>query len=298
MCIQFFQIWREHDVVCMWAVCVNVQTLENHPEMQNIIACIYIYMHCISRHALSQTCIYMYMHGISHSGRGSGFQMSSSPTVTVTDWQWRSGSRPGWTRDLDMPPRRQLHQQSGQCIYITNMQNLNPALFCILILGFAYYNAYWCIYMQNNMHNMLYNMQINSAGFRFCIFCILQYAKYAKYAKKYAKICNSICSICKIICKIIVQGVYSAYFAYCNMQNMQNMPWYYDDFCVFCILLHIFFHILHIFCTFLHIAAYFLPYSTYFLAYCFIFSFWNAALASTGNVWHDQLPAPHWTEHK
>ena len=61
MCIQFFQIWREHDVVCMWAVCVNVQTLENHPEMQNIIACIYIYMHCISRHALSQTCIYMYM---------------------------------------------------------------------------------------------------------------------------------------------------------------------------------------------------------------------------------------------
>ena len=77
MCIQFFQIWREHDVVCMWAVCVNVQTLENHPEMQNIIACIYIYMHCISRHALSQTCIYMYMHGISHSGRGSGFQMKT-----------------------------------------------------------------------------------------------------------------------------------------------------------------------------------------------------------------------------
>ena len=75
MCIQFFQIWREHDVVCMWAVCVNVQTLENHPEMQNLIACIYMYMHSISRHALSQTCIYMYMHGISHSGRGSGFQM-------------------------------------------------------------------------------------------------------------------------------------------------------------------------------------------------------------------------------
>ena len=82
MCIQFFQIWREHDVVCMWAVCVNVQTLENHPEMQNIIVCIYIDMHCISRHALSQTCIYMYMHGISHSGRGSGFQMKSLAAVT------------------------------------------------------------------------------------------------------------------------------------------------------------------------------------------------------------------------
>ncbi len=75
------------------------------------------------------------------------------------------------------------HQQSGQCLYITNMQNLNPALFCILILGFAYYYAYWCIYMQNNMQNMLHNMQINSAGFRFCIFCILQYAKYAEYVK-------------------------------------------------------------------------------------------------------------------
>jgi len=81
MCIQFCQIWREHDhVVCMWAVCVNVQTLENHPEMQYIIVCIYSYMHCISRHALSQTCIYMYMHGISHSGRGSGFQMKTLQT--------------------------------------------------------------------------------------------------------------------------------------------------------------------------------------------------------------------------
>jgi hypothetical protein len=28
------------------------------------------------------------------------------------------------------------------CIYITNMQNMNPALFCILILGFAYYFPY------------------------------------------------------------------------------------------------------------------------------------------------------------
>jgi len=66
---------------------VNVQTLENHPEMQYIIVCIYIYMHGISRHALSQTCIYMYMHGISHSGRGSGFQM-----------MLRAGRRPAASR--------------------------------------------------------------------------------------------------------------------------------------------------------------------------------------------------------
>ena len=59
----------------MWQVCVNVQTLENHPEMQYIIVCIYSYMHCISRHALPQTCIYSYMHCISKNGRGSGFQM-------------------------------------------------------------------------------------------------------------------------------------------------------------------------------------------------------------------------------
>jgi hypothetical protein len=71
-------------------------------------------------------------------------------------------------------------QQSGQCIYITNMQNMNPALFCILILGFAYFFAYWCIYMQKNMLN---NMQKNSAGFIFCIFFILQYAEYAEYVK-------------------------------------------------------------------------------------------------------------------
>ncbi len=75
-------------------------------------------------------------------------------------------SRLGWWR-----------QQSGQCIYITNMQNMNPALFCILIWGFAYYLAYYCRYKQNNMQNMQNNMQKNSAGFIFCIFCILQYAK-------------------------------------------------------------------------------------------------------------------------
>jgi hypothetical protein len=77
-----------------------------------------------------------------------------------------------------------LHQQSGQCIYITNMQNMNPALFCILIFGFAYYLAYYCIYKQNNMHNMQNSMQKNSAGF--------------------------------------IES-YSAYSAYCNMQNRLNM---------------------------------------------------------------------------
>jgi len=77
------------------------------------------------------------------------------------------------------------HQQleSGQCIYITNMQNLNMALFYILFLEFAYYFAYCGIYMQNNMYNMQNNMQKNSAMFRFCIFCILQYAQYAEYVK-------------------------------------------------------------------------------------------------------------------
>ncbi len=75
------------------------------------------------------------------------------------------------------------HQQSGQCIYITNMQNLNSALFYILILELAYYFAYWRIYMQNNMYNMQNNMQENSALFRFCIFCTLQYAEYAEYVK-------------------------------------------------------------------------------------------------------------------
>ena len=69
---------------------MNVQTLENHPEMQNIIACIYIYMHCISRHALSQTCIYMYMHGISHSGRGSGFQMCRTCDIQDVDIRHRT----------------------------------------------------------------------------------------------------------------------------------------------------------------------------------------------------------------
>jgi hypothetical protein len=75
------------------------------------------------------------------------------------------------------------HQQSGQCIYITNMQNLNSALFYILDLEFACYFADWRIYIQNNMYNMQNNMQKNSALFRFCIFCILKYAQYAEYVK-------------------------------------------------------------------------------------------------------------------
>ncbi len=33
------------------------------------------------------------------------------------------------------------------------------------------------------MHNMLNNMQKNSAGFMFCTFFILQYAEYAEYVK-------------------------------------------------------------------------------------------------------------------
>ena len=40
------------------------------------------------------------------------------------------------------------HQQSGECIYMTEIENIHPALFCILILGFAYYIAYIC----NDLH--------------------------------------------------------------------------------------------------------------------------------------------------
>ncbi len=90
----------------------------------------------------------------------------------------------GKVRNMDKKQHQhQQTEQSGQCIYITNMQNMNPALFCILILGFAHYFACWCIYMQNDMQNMPNNMQKNSAGFIFCIFCILQHSKHAEYVK-------------------------------------------------------------------------------------------------------------------
>ncbi len=48
------------------------------------------------------------------------------------------------------------------------------------------------------MHNMLNNMQKNSAGFTLCIFCILQYAEYAEYVTEYAAVlvCKTICTIC------------------------------------------------------------------------------------------------------
>ncbi len=78
-----------------------------------------------------------------------------------------SQASPPSSQERPAEPARPLpHQQSGQCIHIsTNMQNMNPALFCILILGFAYFLAYCCIYKQNNMHNMQNNMQENSADF-------------------------------------------------------------------------------------------------------------------------------------
>jgi hypothetical protein len=52
----------------------------------------------------------------------------------------RVTDRHGTRRDSGSPGPD--HQQSGQCIYITNMQNLNIALFYILFLEFAYYFAY------------------------------------------------------------------------------------------------------------------------------------------------------------
>ena len=109
------------------------------------------------------------------------------------------------------------HQQSGECIYMQNMQNMDSALFCILVSAFAYYFAYysiffcilWCI-----LHCIL--------------FCILQHINLHIYAP-----------ICKIICQKIVHCPYSAYSAYCYMQNMQNMQLnmqkYVNEYAVICI---------------------------------------------------------------
>ena len=60
-------------------------------------------MHCISRHALSQTCIYMYMHGISHSGRGSGFQMQWRPIRRALTSQFNTSTHR--RRSFRFPPR-------------------------------------------------------------------------------------------------------------------------------------------------------------------------------------------------
>jgi hypothetical protein len=58
-------------------------------------------------------------------------------------------------RDGPADSRRteRLNQQSGECIYITNMQNMDSALFCILVLGFAYFLHIGfgvCIYNNNS----------------------------------------------------------------------------------------------------------------------------------------------------
>ena len=100
----------------------------------------------------------------------SGTVMTLASVRAAAHWAVISNYRPSFIRVVNcghplspqapLPPSpTELHQQSGQCIYTTNMQNMNPALFCILILGFPYFFAYWCIYMQNNMHNMLNTMQ-------------------------------------------------------------------------------------------------------------------------------------------
>jgi len=128
-----------------------------------------------------------------------------------------------------------MHQQSGECIYMQNMQNIDSELFCILISAIAYYFAYYSI-LFCILHCILH-----------CILCcILQHIILHIYA-----------SICQIICQIIVHCLYSAYSAYCYMQNMQNMQWNVTD--IFCIL-----------SIFQHIPTY---WSAYFLAYFNIFSF-------------------------
>ena len=93
------------------------------------------------------------------------------------------------------------HQQSGECIYMQNMQNIDSEVFCILISAIAYYFAYYSIFfciLYCILHSIL--------------FCILQHINLHIYAP-----------ICKIICQKILHCLYSAYSAYCYMQNMQNM---------------------------------------------------------------------------
>ena len=53
-------------------------------------------------------------------------------------WQLRQAASSS-SRSTGVP-----HQQSGRCIYITNMQNMNLPLFCILDLGPAYFLTYIC----------------------------------------------------------------------------------------------------------------------------------------------------------
>ena len=104
---------------------------------------------------------------------------------------------------------------------------MDSALFCILVLGFAYFFVHTgfrvCIYMQNNMQNMQNNMQKNSALSIFCIFCVLLYAKYAEYDKG-----------------IFLHIVLHIFFAYCCIFSY-----------VFCIVSCIFLHVIFIFCIYM-----------------------------------------------
>ena len=120
--------------------------------------------------------------------------------VCTSTWRYIPRLRHGSSYQYEPPctflkSRYPYHQQSGRCIYMHNMQNMDPALLCISIYGVAYFFAY-------------------SA---YCFMGVAYY--YAYYAYSFTYICSNM----QIICKIIVQGPYFAYYAYYNMHNMHNM---------------------------------------------------------------------------
>ncbi len=106
--------------------------------------------------------------------------------IIKTTWSCLSANQPRTPRQAARIYLIQLSSAKWGCMYMTNMQNMDSELLCILILGFAYYfaySAYEFAYIWNNM-------QKNSSLSIFCIFFILQYEKYAYYANRCAKECK------------------------------------------------------------------------------------------------------------
>ena len=89
------------------------------------------------------------------------------------------------------------HQQSGECIYMQNMQNIDSEVFCILISAIAYYFAYYSI-----LFCILYCI-LHSI-----LFCISQHINLHIYAP-----------ICKIICQkyFTVYIVHILHIAICRI---------------------------------------------------------------------------------
>ncbi len=58
----------------------------------------------------------------------------------------------------DMLVSKHFHQQSGECIYMTDMttmQNMDPALFCMYELAFTYFLSYFLSYSAYSMSYFL-----------------------------------------------------------------------------------------------------------------------------------------------